>query len=63
MILMWSVLDGQPLWIAKSHEAFQRGRWPHYSKFRGCDNDSRDECTGLHFLELSTLINRNFPAE
>lgn len=24
---------------------------------------TRDECTGLHFLGLPTLINRNYPAE
>lgn len=60
---MLSVLDGQSLWTAKSHEAFQRSRWPHYPKLRGGENDSRDECNELHFLGLSILINRNYPAE
>lgn len=46
-----------------NHETFQRGRWAYYPKLKEGDNDSRDECTGLHFMGLPNLINRNYPAE
>lgn len=60
---MLFVLDGRFFWIVKSYEVFYRGRWFYYLKFRGGDNDLRDECISFYFLGLLILINRNYLVE